>query len=531
MALLLDHAAQPPAAVAVEAARFDGEYEIVFDGGEPSTIGVRPECAAGACGVSIRWAGPGGSFYLEVREDWEPIEQTQLDGDTYVFTARPPECPEFVIEEVRLTPIATDDVDGQVVATQLRGTWLSRSYFRDDAGCHLGEVVGEGSATAVRVDGATTPDAKERNDDRTRAEDEDDARGEEEEDDDRDDSSEGNRPPSALPDRFEGTPGTPLEIAMPGVLGNDEDPDGDTIVAIALSSRSQLDGTLRVRPNGSISFTPAGEGIGALCFEYVARDEHGALSERAAVVVLLGDADESQVTNDDGGCAVLAGDDEEETTSDIEDAAVAPASEQVIDLEGRVLEDEAEAAGPPLEHPGRDLLLAMPSGAFQGAGDLASLALHGAGLYDYWVNPASCDASATRRNPLAGTWWYGHITTRVAARRNYEHVDYVRFRSAHFRNREFIAVHPWRYRRVSQMTPYGRAFFDSQVRFGHPNATYAIAVQVQWFDDRFPSNLWWGDGRHTWAKGRVRDKLLADTGWLHLRGACRSGNGFGLGPG
>ncbi|NPA94589.1 MAG: tandem-95 repeat protein [Thermodesulfobacteria bacterium] len=86
-------------------------------------------------------------------------------------------------------------------------------------------------------------------------------------------------PPEARDDRVVTTVNTPVTI---NILGNDSDPDGDPISLVSVSPPSH--GTLRVNPNGTITYTPESNYVGTDEFTYTIRDNEGHLD--SAVVVI-----------------------------------------------------------------------------------------------------------------------------------------------------------------------------------------------------------------------------------------------------
>ncbi len=61
-----------------------------------------------------------------------------------------------------------------------------------------------------------------------------------------------------------------LQIAAPGVLGNDSDPNEDALTAVLVSGPSS--GTLQLNSDGSFTFTPATNFSGSDSFTYCAFD-------------------------------------------------------------------------------------------------------------------------------------------------------------------------------------------------------------------------------------------------------------------
>src|SRR4029450_12009266 len=79
-----------------------------------------------------------------------------------------------------------------------------------------------------------------------------------------------NDAPVATADTYIAAEDTPLTVAAPGVLGNDSDPDHDTLTSALESGPTH--GTLVLNANGSFSYTPAGNYPGPDSFTYRASD-------------------------------------------------------------------------------------------------------------------------------------------------------------------------------------------------------------------------------------------------------------------
>ena len=91
-----------------------------------------------------------------------------------------------------------------------------------------------------------------------------------------------NQAPTAADDGYSTAEDTTLTVAAPGVLGNDSDPDGDTLSAVVGSGPSH--GTLTLNADGSFSYTPVANFSGSDSFTYRASD--GTLSSGLATVTL-----------------------------------------------------------------------------------------------------------------------------------------------------------------------------------------------------------------------------------------------------
>ena len=79
-----------------------------------------------------------------------------------------------------------------------------------------------------------------------------------------------NTPPVAVNDSYSTPQGVALNIALPGVLANDSDVDGDPLTAILVSNPTH--GTLTLNGNGSFLYTPAANYFGPDSFTYKAND-------------------------------------------------------------------------------------------------------------------------------------------------------------------------------------------------------------------------------------------------------------------
>ncbi|MEN8213848.1 MAG: Ig-like domain-containing protein, partial [Pseudomonadota bacterium] len=83
----------------------------------------------------------------------------------------------------------------------------------------------------------------------------------------------GNNPPVAQNDDYNTPQDTPLDVAAPGVLFNDNDPNGDPMSAILVADVSN--GTLTLNGDGSFSYSPAAGFSGQDSFTYVVEDGNG----------------------------------------------------------------------------------------------------------------------------------------------------------------------------------------------------------------------------------------------------------------
>ncbi len=79
-----------------------------------------------------------------------------------------------------------------------------------------------------------------------------------------------NHAPAAAADGYATSDGVALNVAAPGVLANDSDPDGDAVTAVLVSGPSH--GTLTLGSNGSVSYAPVPGYTGTDSFSYQASD-------------------------------------------------------------------------------------------------------------------------------------------------------------------------------------------------------------------------------------------------------------------
>jgi uncharacterized repeat protein (TIGR01451 family) len=89
-----------------------------------------------------------------------------------------------------------------------------------------------------------------------------------------------NDPPAAVNDDYSLNEDTVLNVARPGVLANDSDPDGEALSSVLLSNVTH--GVLMLNPDGSFVYSPAANFNGVDSFLYRARD--GASFSSAALV-------------------------------------------------------------------------------------------------------------------------------------------------------------------------------------------------------------------------------------------------------
>lgn len=79
-----------------------------------------------------------------------------------------------------------------------------------------------------------------------------------------------NRPPVSFDDQYSIAEDTTLNVGTPGILTNDNDPDGDPLTAVVVAGPS--DGILTLNANGSFTYTPDSNFNGIDTFTYAAND-------------------------------------------------------------------------------------------------------------------------------------------------------------------------------------------------------------------------------------------------------------------
>ena len=104
-----------------------------------------------------------------------------------------------------------------------------------------------------------------------------------------------NDPPIAASDAFSMIADGKLVVAAPGLLGNDSDSDGDSLIAQQASGTAN--GSLSLTPQGGFNYTPATGFSGTDSFTYQAND--GALSSPPATVTITVNPNQKPVASND----------------------------------------------------------------------------------------------------------------------------------------------------------------------------------------------------------------------------------------
>lgn len=102
----------------------------------------------------------------------------------------------------------------------------------------------------------------------------------------------GNDAPTAVADIYATDEDQPLVVEAPGVLGNDTDPDGDELTAIAVGRPA--DGDVTLNPDGSFTYTPDQDFSGEDTFVYKVND--GTVDSNLTTVTIAVDAAPPAVT-------------------------------------------------------------------------------------------------------------------------------------------------------------------------------------------------------------------------------------------
>lgn len=93
-----------------------------------------------------------------------------------------------------------------------------------------------------------------------------------------------NRKPVANPDSYEvQTPG-PLQVSAPGLLGNDSDPDANSIAVLGAGGSTSAGGTYTTSPNGAFTYYPPAGFTGTDSFIYTI-DDGTLVSDPATVTI------------------------------------------------------------------------------------------------------------------------------------------------------------------------------------------------------------------------------------------------------
>jgi VCBS repeat-containing protein len=151
------------------------------------------------------------------------------------------------------------------------------------------------------------------------------------------DVSELNDPPTAVDDSYTTAENETLTVAAPGILSNDDDPNGDSLTATLLSNPD--DGTVTFSANGSFAYTPDPGFTGTELFVYTITDgERGDTSTVTIDVTPVDDTapvlrNASAVARDDR-LTVVRDDDVVEVNVNVTDPGVSSTSSVTVDASG-----------------------------------------------------------------------------------------------------------------------------------------------------------------------------------------------------
>ena len=96
----------------------------------------------------------------------------------------------------------------------------------------------------------------------------------------------GNGAPTAADDSFSAYEDSTLNVDAPGLLENDDDPDGDPLTASVVSPPSS--GTLTLNSDGSFEYVPAPEFESPISFTYAIADGNGGTDQATVTLDVLG---------------------------------------------------------------------------------------------------------------------------------------------------------------------------------------------------------------------------------------------------
>jgi hypothetical protein len=108
-----------------------------------------------------------------------------------------------------------------------------------------------------------------------------------------------NDTPVALPDAYSTDEGVALDVAAPGVLGNDSDVDGDPLTAIHVAGSGPAHGSLTLNPDGSFRYTPTTGYSGPDQFRYIASDGTADSAQATVSLTVVAAPNQPPIANDD----------------------------------------------------------------------------------------------------------------------------------------------------------------------------------------------------------------------------------------
>ena len=115
-----------------------------------------------------------------------------------------------------------------------------------------------------------------------------------------------NNPPTGTSDAYTVNEDTPLNVAAPGVLMNDTDPDPEDVPFLTVELVTDVqEGALTLVPDGSFTYTPRTNFYGQDLFEYRVRDPDNATSGVVIVVITVDPVNDPPVAVTGGSATVL----------------------------------------------------------------------------------------------------------------------------------------------------------------------------------------------------------------------------------
>jgi hypothetical protein len=223
--------------------------------------------------TDLALAGPEGSYTLEFNADGfrsavsNPIDLRLSATETEITRDDPdPSEPGEAVEvEYRVRSQGRDPTGTVTVSAGPGGPTCSGGLERGEGRCTLAlSQEGEITLTATFAGGGGFAASSDEEPHRVEA---------------------GNGPPSADDDRFSLLEdAASLEVAAPGVLGNDSDPDQDPLQAELVSSTSA--GAVSLAADGGVRYAPPADFFGETSFTYQARDAAGAATSATAMITV-----------------------------------------------------------------------------------------------------------------------------------------------------------------------------------------------------------------------------------------------------
>jgi len=193
-----------------------------------------------------------------------------------------------------------------------------------------------------------------------------------------------------------------LNVAAPGVLGNDTDAEGNALSAVLVTGPTQ--GTLILNADGSFSYTHTGATLGTDSFTYRAQDSLGALSNIATVTISI--INQPPVANNDSFNSV--------GNTELR-VGTGPTVTPAVVISGSVLANDIDEDGPsplvvasyaPTSFNGGTVSM-NPNGSFN---YLPPTGFVGTDFFAYSITDGQATAAATVTIVMADRVWYVNAT-------------------------------------------------------------------------------------------------------------------------